>query len=51
MCPEGAARSWDLIAGEQTGIVLYLPTIGMQLINIIPELFVLCLGILGLEIY
>ena len=41
----------DLIAEEQSSVVVDLPNLGVQLINVITELCDLCTGILGLEIY
>jgi hypothetical protein len=40
----------DLRAGEWSSVVVYLPNLGMQLINIVTELC-FCTGLLGLEIY
>jgi hypothetical protein len=41
----------DLIAGEWSTVVVDLPNLGMQLINIITEVCVLYRGLLGLKIY
>ena len=41
----------DLIAGEQSSVVVNLHDQGMQLIYIVTELCVLCTGFLWLEIY
>ena len=41
----------DLPAGEWSSVVVYIFNLGTQLINTITELYVLCTGLLGLEIY
>jgi hypothetical protein len=41
----------DFISGEQSSVVIYLPNLDVQLINIITNLCVLYTGLLGLEIY
>ena len=41
----------DFIDGECSGVVLYLFNLGVQLVFISIEFCVLCMGILGLEIY
>jgi hypothetical protein len=41
----------DRIAGEEISVVVDLPNLGIQLINIITEMCVFYLGSLGLEIY
>lgn len=41
----------DLIAGKQISVVVDLPNLGVQLINIITELCGFYMGSLGLEIY
>jgi hypothetical protein len=51
MWPREAASNKDLIAGEQSSVVANLPNLGVQLINIVTELCVFCMDLLGLEIY
>lgn len=41
----------DLLAGGSSRVVVDLPNLGVQFINIVIELCVLCVGLLGLEIY
>ena len=41
----------DLMAREESSVVVYLPNLGMQLINIITEFCVICMDLLVLEIY
>jgi len=42
----------DLIAGEESSVVVDLPSLGMQLVNIVTELCAFCTGLLGwTEIY
>jgi hypothetical protein len=39
------------IAGQQSSVVVYLPNLGLQLINILTELCGLCMIILGEKIF
>jgi hypothetical protein len=41
----------DLIAGEESSVVVDLPHLGIQLINTVTGLWVFYMGLLGLEIY
>jgi hypothetical protein len=41
----------DLIAGEYSSVVVDLPNLGIQIINIITVLCIFYMGLLGLEIY
>ena len=48
--PGEATVARDLIAGEQSSVVVYLLNLGVQIVNILTELYALCKGILVLEI-
>ena len=49
--PGENTSSKDLIDGEDSGVVLDLPSLGAQLVFILIELCFHCWGLLGLEIY